>query len=460
MRHIVIVTTHMAGDINAACELTKRLRAAGHRVTLASPVDITERVAVHGLDFLYVGSKKPSETTIEAKPGGWRRLAALARRLGLVTSVAARRAAVVDGLDIDGFLSAMRPLEADLYLIDIELPMEIMAVSSTETPVATWTTILSLWKRPGLPPLHTDILPGRQWRGSRMGMEWAWLRYRIWKWLRAQRLRITRVGVDQRSILRQVAVRTHFALGDEVARYHWLIPFVYRNIPTLMFNAREIEFPHEPDPVCRYVGPILNSSRRVIADASAIEVTRRLETIYARRQSDAGRSLIYCSFGAWHRGDDREFFLKVLAALGRHPEWEAVIGLGGRVEPESLGVIPGNVHLFEWAPQLEVLAQSDIAIHHAGINTINECVVAGVPMVVYPYQFWDTSGAAARVVYHGLGVRGDRVGDSAEDIEAHINRVLSDGSFSSQVLEMKKRFDAYESDNTAVKAVVALAVES
>jgi len=458
LAHIVIITSNMAGRINATCELTRRLRAAGHEVTLCSPMDIGERVAAQGMDYLHLGSADRSEpVTGRGAAGRFRRFVALVGRLGTIRTVDERRNAAVESLDIDRFLETMGRLDPDLYLIDIELPMQVMAVSSSGTPVAVWTTMLSLWKRPGVPPLHTDIVPGRGWRGGRLGIEWAWMRFRVWKWLRAQRLRATRVGTDQMSVLRGVADRTGFSIHREAARYEWLIPFVYRTIPTLMFNARAIEFSHEPHPVCQYVGPVLNVGRRAAdADAEQLDVTRRLEQIYARRAAGKARTLIYCGFGGWHRGDDRAFFRRIVAAVGRNLEWEVVIGLGARVDPDELGALPPSVHVFGWAPQMEVLAHADLAVHHAGISSINESVVSGVPMVVYPYDYGDTPGAAARVVYHGLGLRGDRTRDSADDINRRIEQVLADPSFRRNVEAMQDRYAAYERNNAAVKAVEAL----
>ncbi len=280
------------------------------------------------------------------------------------------------------------------------------------------------------------------------------MRFRLWKWLRYQRHRITRVGTDQYSVLREVAARLGYPVKRDAARYHWLIPFVYRNLPTLMFNAREIEFPHDPDPMCSYVGPMLNASRRV-ADAGEdqIAISQALGAVYERRRQGETSALIYCSFGAWHSGDDAGFFRRVIQAVGRRPDWEAVVGLGGRVDPALIGEVPANVHLFEWAPQMEVLAHADVAIHHAGISSINESIVSGVPMVVYPYDYGDTSGAAARVVFHGIGLRGDRVADEVDTIYEMINSVLTEPAYRSNTERMRDAFAEYERNDIAVKTV-------
>ncbi len=457
MSSIVIITSHMAGRINATCELARRLRAAGHDVTLASPVDIGERVTAQGMDYVYIGPAETTERSHADKPGPVRRVVAFLGRLRTLRTVQERRQAAVDALDLETLEQRLCRFRADLYLIDIELPVEIMVARSMGANVAVWTTMLSLWKRPGLPPLHTDIVPGRGWRGSRLGIEWAWLRFRLWKWLRYQRQRVTRVGTDQYSVLRGVAARTNYPIREATARYHWLIPFVYRDLPTIMVNALEFELPHRPDAVCIYVGPLLNPARRVAdADAAQVAISEELEAVYERRRSGDTTALIYCSFGSWHEGDDGAFIRRVTEAVGRRPDWELVVGLGGRLGPDGFGELPDNVRVLPWAPQLEVLEHADLAIHHAGISSINESIVSGVPMIVYPFDYGDTPGAAARVVFHGLGLRGDRTADDVDAVFAKIEQVLTDPEFHSNTTRMRVRYAECQAANAAVVAVERL----
>ena len=459
--HVAIVTSATAGRINVSCELVRRLRGAGHEATIMSPYDIGEQVAAQGLTFIALGSPTPTEAGVPShagtgKPSVMARISAFLARLKKVPTVRARREAKADGLELDDFLDKLRGLAPDLLLIDIELPAHIMAAQSTDVPVVLTTTMLSLWKRPGLPPLHRDIIPGVGWRGHRVGLEWAWATFRAWKWLRNQRLRVTRVGEDQLSVLGVVAERTGFPLSQEALRYHWLIPFVYRTLPVFEFNAKELEFPHDPYPTVRYVGPVLNSRRsRAVSDPELDAARKQLDRIYARRRDGESDALIYSSFGAWHKGDDREFLQNIVIAVGQHPEWDLVVGLGGRLDAQALREVPSNVHLFSWAPQMEVLEHADVAILHAGVNSINESVVARVPMLVYPFDYGDTTGAAARVAFRGIGIVGDRR-DTPVAIERRIEHLLTTDDFRRRASEMRDHFLVYERENRAVSEIEAL----
>lgn len=457
MAHILIITSELAGRVNATCELARRLGAAGHEATIAGPAAIGTRVAAHGMTHVELGTTTNGRTDSSSAPppapqGLAGRLLALVRRLGGLRSRAVRREGKVAELDPDGIADRIRGLAPELVLVDMELPVHVMAAWSTGAPVVVWTTMMSVWKRPGLPPLGSSIVPGVGWRGSRFGIEGAWLAFRAWKWLREQRLRITRVGTDQLSIMREVAARTGFPLRREAARFDWLIPFVYRSLPALLLNAFELELPHRPLPVCRYVGPMLDPARRVTADGDA-EVQRRLDVLFVRRRSDPNRRLISCNFGAWHKGDDRDFIRRVIAAVAERPDWDLIVGLGGRLDPSTLGDVPDNVHLFGWTPQMLVLAHADLAIHHGGISSVNECVAAGVPMVVYPFDFLDQPGNGARVAFHRLGEVGERHRDSAETIKLRIERVLSDAACRTRVDRIRHELRTYEVDDRAVRTI-------
>jgi UDP:flavonoid glycosyltransferase YjiC (YdhE family) len=113
------------------------------------------------------------------------------------------------------------------------------------------------------------------------------------------------------------------------------------------------------------------------------------------------------------------------------------------------------VHVFPWVPQPEVLAVADAAITHGGINTVDECVTAGVPMLIYCGGETDMAGTTSRVVHHGIGIQGHRR-DSAVTIRAHLDRLLGDPGFRERVGRLQRRYAAYAEDRVAERTVEAL----
>ncbi len=416
MSSIVIITSETAGRVAISCELARRLAARNHTATIACLADISERVAGFGRSFTRLGAGSGEED-----------VALLGAQLG--------------------------DLHADLILVDIELPLPIMAATTTDARVALWTSLFSVWKRPGLPPLHTGIVPGHGWRGSRPGMEWAWLRYRLGRWLGRLQRRLRRRGPDRVARLRHAAELTGFPFDEEVMQHQWLVPFAYRHLPVIAFNTFELELPHEPHPTVRYVGPVLGEMPSL---PDQEQTRQRLAGLYERRARGDSDALVYCAFGAWHKGDDSSFVRRVIDAARVEPSWDVVIGLGGRRDLEDLGNLPANVHALGWAPQGEVITHADVAIHHAGVTSVNECVAAAVPMVLYPFDFLDQRGNAARVVFHRLGVVGDRDRDTAARIHDRIRFVLEDETLARRIRRMSDYLERDRTDDKAVLAVLAL----
>jgi UDP:flavonoid glycosyltransferase YjiC (YdhE family) len=111
------------------------------------------------------------------------------------------------------------------------------------------------------------------------------------------------------------------------------------------------------------------------------------------------------------------------------------------------------VHAFSWVPQNRILQQADAVVTHGGINTIDETVMQGVPLLIYNGGETDMAGNAARVVYHGLGIAGDGRRDGAGDIARHIDRLIDEPSFVHNVETMRRTYCAYSENRVAESTV-------
>ena len=76
----------------------------------------------------------------------------------------------------------------------------------------------------------------------------------------------------------------------------------------------------------------------------------------------------------------------------------------GRVPPQTLGKIPDNIYAYSFVPQIELLQHADVFLTHCGMNSINEAMMYGVPMVAMPF-INDQVSNAKRVVALGIGKR-------------------------------------------------------
>jgi zeaxanthin glucosyltransferase len=115
----------------------------------------------------------------------------------------------------------------------------------------------------------------------------------------------------------------------------------------------------------------------------------------------SGKPLIYASLGTLVNGLDH-VYKAILEATTELPEFQLVLSVGQRINPDELRPIPSNAIIVRTAPQLELLKGAALCITHAGLNTALEALTQGVPMVALPIGY-DQPGVAARIVFHGVG---------------------------------------------------------
>jgi MGT family glycosyltransferase len=153
-------------------------------------------------------------------------------------------------------------------------------------------------------------------------------------------------------------------------------------------TPKEFDFPGIPWPAhFHYAGPFHDDEGR--------------EPVVFPREQLSGKPLIYASLGTLVNGLDH-LYKAILEATTELPEFQLVLSVGQRINPDELRPIPSNAIIVRTAPQLELLKGAALCITHAGLNTALEALTQGVPMVALPIGY-DQPGVAARIVFHGVG---------------------------------------------------------
>ncbi|ALC90564.1 glucosyltransferase [Bacillus sp. FJAT-18017] len=114
------------------------------------------------------------------------------------------------------------------------------------------------------------------------------------------------------------------------------------------------------------------------------------------------RKLIYISLGSV-LNQNKDFYLNCIQAFSGS-DYEIIMSIGNKMEIASFGRIPNNITLKNYVDQIAILQNVDVFITHSGMNSVNESLYFGVPMVLYPLHS-EERAVADRVVELGAGIK-------------------------------------------------------
>ncbi|ALN74490.1 glycosyltransferase [Aureimonas sp. AU20] len=140
---------------------------------------------------------------------------------------------------------------------------------------------------------------------------------------------------------------------------------------------------------------------------------------------DPARPLVFASLGTL-QGHRLGVFQAVARACRRIGAQLAVAHCG-RLSAAEAGLIDADV-VTDFLPQRAVLAEADLCVSHAGLNTVLDAMEAGVPVLALPIAY-DQPGVAARLLHHGAGLRLSHRRLQAGEVADALSLMLRDPSF-------------------------------
>jgi MGT family glycosyltransferase len=115
------------------------------------------------------------------------------------------------------------------------------------------------------------------------------------------------------------------------------------------------------------------------------------------------------------------------------------MSIGNKVQISDLGEIPPNFIVKNYVPQTDVLQYTKLFITHGGMNSTNEGLYYGVPLIVIP-QSADQPIIAGRVADIGAGIQLQMQSLSANQLREAVDHVLNLTSFKESAANMKESF--------------------
>lgn len=148
---------------------------------------------------------------------------------------------------------------------------------------------------------------------------------------------------------------------------------------------------------------------------------------------DMKHPLVYISLGSII--SNRGFCKECIRAFG-NKELSVILNTG-KIPVESLGSTPGNIYVYSFVPQIEVLSHADVFLTHCGMNSVNEALTLGVPMVAMPFVN-DQITNANQIVRLGLGKRVRSFPSRGKELFKAVCEVYSDGAYKERANAVKE----------------------
>lgn len=162
----------------------------------------------------------------------------------------------------------------------------------------------------------------------------------------------------------------------------------------------------------------------------SVDTAVRQPTTFPWDMLENGRPLIYLSLGTIYH-NKADFYRLAFATFANHPG-QFILSAGRMTDIAALGPIPDNFIVRSFVPQLELLPRVDAFITHGGMNSINEGLYFGVPLVVVPQQMEQALNARQAARVGAAVVLGDRPPYGriqANDLHQALAQVLADDRY-------------------------------
>lgn len=229
-------------------------------------------------------------------------------------------------------------------------------------------------------------------------------------------------------LLERELLRTAAGSMADLARFHALASELKRSYHIPRPRLRDVFANHEPLNIV-YTSRSFQPSGDTFDDSYKFvgpSISARPDAPDFPFDALGDQSILYISLGTVFNQQPHFYRLcfDAFSSLDRH----VVMSVGSKIDLAALGSPPSNFILRPYVPQLQLMQQSALFVTHGGMNSVNEALYYGVPLVVIP-QGADQRWVAERVQTLGAGqVVGQERLDAAK-LRRAVEEVLSTPSY-------------------------------
>jgi zeaxanthin glucosyltransferase len=390
MANIAVICPPLPGHLNPMASLGRGLKRRGHSVTAFNIPALEQTVMSQGLAFHPLGGHGADFLA--------RGVALMAQQRGFTSlRFAVECSRRVSELLCEQLPAALTNADIDLVMVDQNEPAGGTVAQHLGLPFINVCPSLPLNREPDIPApfFPWQFVPSRASRFRNR------IEHGVADWL---------ISPINHTINRYRAAWGLWPLRSPDDSFS--------DLAQLCQMTADVDFPRKQLPSCfHYLGPFCSGPEKTIP--------------FPFEQLN-GKPLIYASLGTLQERDSRYFAIIAEACAGM--EAQLVISLGGR-EANAEMQLAGSPLIVKYAPQLEILARASVTITHAGLNTVMQSLMFGVPMVAMPITH-DQPAIAARIRRSGAGDLIPIRDLTAPRLRAALDRIMNDPRYRMRAKEI------------------------
>ena len=146
-------------------------------------------------------------------------------------------------------------------------------------------------------------------------------------------------------------------------------------------------------------------------------------------------TLIYISLGTINNSN-LAFYKNCVAAF-EDGKYNVIISVGEQLGSDILPDIPDNITIAQSVDQMAVLSIADVFLTHCGMNSVNEALYFGVPMLLFP-QMPEQLGVAVHTSNMCVGIH--LKNDSAASIRTSVDTIATDEKYKNSAKALSDAF--------------------
>ena len=414
---LILIVLDGKSALNGSFNLSRTLVEQGHKVFyISTQMGDKDYVESQGFPYLVV----PENDFKVPFPSAWNTKNRIRRHI----RVARNEYAILDYVAEQGekWINEANP---DIVLLDSILAIYAPPFLKKNIPIININCTLSTIDHAGRPPVFSGLVPPKVSNPlSELRIRLAWAKIYLQQYYKELKLKfyLTLAFGSQANWIT-------YRLGKYGAKTK-LTEYGKRLIkPEIFMGSRHIDFPNTRD-----------SGLQVKWYLGACVEQKRIQEYFDFNFLDKEKKLIYCAMGTNSKAYkfQKNLYRCLFESMDQLPGYQLILQSEGVGDFTQYKRIPENVMVVPKAPQLKLLEFASLFITHGGAGSFREGAYYGVPMIVFP-GWHDQPGNAARVVYHGLGAKGDMKTITTKKLLSLIQKVINDPDIRDRSHKMREK---------------------